>query len=107
MLLGIDRPGLPELVYESIKACPIDVRRQLFDHIFVTGGCTMFPGMVDRFRDEMRKLAPATVRLSVVAAPERMYSVWIGGSILGSLGREGIWITREAYGQRGLVAFKR
>jgi hypothetical protein len=30
-------------------------------------------------------LAPAAMRIKVVAPPERKYSVWIGGSILASL----------------------
>ena len=34
---------------------------------------------------EMTTLAPSTMRIKVVAPPERKYSVWIGESILSSL----------------------
>ena len=34
---------------------------------------------------ELTALAPSTMRIKVVAPPERKYSVWIGESILSSL----------------------
>merc|ERR1712110_1043312 len=34
---------------------------------------------------ELTALAPSTMKIKVVAPPERKYSVWIGGSILSSL----------------------
>merc|ERR1712203_1077496 len=33
---------------------------------------------------ELTALAPSTMKIKVVAPPERKYSVWIGGSILSS-----------------------
>ena len=56
----------------------------------------MFPGVQERLTAEMYKLAPPGVKVSVVAPPERRYSVWIGRSILGSLS-SCEWITREEY----------
>lgn len=43
----------------------------------------MFPGMSDRMHKEISALAYSGVRIRIAAAPERKYSVWIGGSILG------------------------
>jgi actin-related protein len=34
---------------------------------------------------EITALAPSSMKIKVVAPPERKYSVWIGGSILASL----------------------
>jgi actin-related protein len=34
---------------------------------------------------EITALAPTSMKIKVVAPPERKYSVWIGGSILASL----------------------
>lgn len=45
----------------------------------------MFPGIADRMSKELTALAPSSMKIKVVAPPERKYSVWIGGSILSSL----------------------
>lgn len=45
----------------------------------------MFPGIADRMSKEITALAPSSMKIKVVAPPERKYSVWIGGSILSSL----------------------
>ena len=39
----------------------------------------MFPGMADRMQKEIQYLAPSTMKIRIIAAPERKYSVWIGG----------------------------
>lgn len=45
----------------------------------------MFPGIADRMNKEITARAPSSMKVKVVAPPERKYSVWIGGSILASL----------------------
>ncbi|KAM9970531.1 hypothetical protein ACTFIR_002390 [Dictyostelium discoideum] len=54
-------------------------------HIVPVGGTTMFPGIADRMNKELTTLAPSTMKIKIIAPPERKYSVWIGGSILASL----------------------
>ena len=45
----------------------------------------MFPGIDKRLEQELTRLAPPSIKIKIVAPPERRYSVWIGGSILSSL----------------------
>merc|ERR1719414_2803906 len=51
----------------------------------MSGGTTMYPGIADRMQKEITALAPSTIKIKIIAPPERKYSVWIGGSILASL----------------------
>jgi len=51
----------------------------------MSGGTTMYTGIAERLNKEMTSLAPSSVKIKIVAPPERKYSVWIGGSILSSL----------------------
>jgi hypothetical protein len=45
---------------------------------------------------EVTALAPSTMKIKVVAPPERKYSVWIGGSILSSLSTfQQMWIAKS------------
>merc|ERR1712226_434423 len=45
---------------------------------------------------EITALAPSTIKIKIIAPPERKYSVWIGGSILASLSTfQQMWITKN------------
>jgi len=44
----------------------------------------------------------SSMKIKIIAAPERKYSVWIGGSILGSLSTFGhMWISKQEYDECG------
>ncbi|GMH04277.1 hypothetical protein Nepgr_006116 [Nepenthes gracilis] len=59
--------------------------KDLCGNIILSSGSTMFSGIADRTSKEVTVLAPSSMKIKMVAAPERKYSVWIGGSILASL----------------------
>ena len=51
---------------------------------------------------ELVALAPSSIKVKVVAPPERKYSVWIGGSILASLSTfQQMWVSKEEYEESG------
>jgi actin len=84
-LIGMEAAGIHETTYNSIMKCDVDIRKDLYGNIVLSGGSTMFPGIADRMSKEITALAPSSMKIKVVAPPERKYSVWIGGSILASL----------------------
>lgn len=84
-LVGMEAPGIHETTYNSIMKCDVDIRKDLYGNIVLSGGSTMFPGIADRMSKEITALTPSSMKIKVVAPPERKYSVWIGGSILASL----------------------
>jgi actin-related protein len=50
----------------------------------------------------MKTLAPSTMKVKVVASPDRKYMVWKGGSTLSTLSTFGsMWITRADYDEYG------
>ncbi|CAD8065466.1 unnamed protein product [Paramecium sonneborni] len=82
--------------------CDIDVRKDLYGNVVMSGGTTMFPGIPERLSKELTSLAPSSMKIKVVAPPERKFSVWIGGSILSSLSTfQAMWITRSEYDESG------
>jgi actin len=83
--IGMEAAGIHETTYNSIMKCDVDIRKDLYGNIVLSGGTTMFPGIADRMSKEITALAPSSMKIKVVAPPERKYSVWIGGSILASL----------------------
>jgi actin, other eukaryote len=73
-----------------------------YGNIVLSGGTTMYPGIADRMTKELTDLAPRSVKVRVVAPPERKYSVWIGGSILASLSTfQNLWVTKQEYDESG------
>jgi actin-related protein len=101
-LIGKESEGIHKLCYESIMKCDVDIRRDLYTNSVLSGGTTMFPGIDVRLTKEMTALAPASIKVKIVAPPERKYSVWIGGSILSSLSTfQEMWITKDEYDESG------
>jgi len=101
-LIGKESEGIHKLTFKSILKCDIDIRKDLYQNIVLSGGSTMFPGIDERLNKEITNLAPAAVKVKIVAPPERKYSVWIGGSILSSLSTfQDMWITKDEYDESG------
>jgi len=100
--IGMESAGVHETVYNSIMKCDIDVRKDLYANIVLSGGSTMYPGISDRMQKEVSALAPGTLKIKIIAPPERKYSVWIGGSILSSLSTfQEMWISKNEYDESG------
>jgi len=99
---GIEYVGIPTLINESIMNASVDIRRDLYGNVMLSGGTSMFRGLPERLSLELGKIAPITIKSKIIAPPERKYSVWIGGSILASLSSfSHSWITRDEYEEMG------
>merc|ERR1740131_677881 len=82
--------------------CDVDIRKDLYANTVMSGGTTMYPGIADRMQKEITALAPSTIKIKIIAPPERKYSVWIGGSILASLSTfQQMWISKQEYDECG------
>eukprot|EP01002_Notosolenus_urceolatus_P003416 NODE_1898_length_1261_cov_314.945545_g1570_i0.p1 GENE.NODE_1898_length_1261_cov_314.945545_g1570_i0~~NODE_1898_length_1261_cov_314.945545_g1570_i0.p1 ORF type:complete len:378 (-),score=133.64 NODE_1898_length_1261_cov_314.945545_g1570_i0:11-1144(-) len=100
--IGLEAVGVHETTFNSINKCDIDVRKELYGNVVLSGGTTMYEGLPERMQKELTSLAPTTMKIKVVAPPERKYSVWIGGSILASLSTfQTMWIRKEEYDEAG------
>jgi len=100
--IGKEAAGIHETMFNTIMKCDVDIRKDLYANIVMSGGTTMYEGLAARLEKEMISLAPSTMKIKVVAPPERKYSVWIGGSILASLSTfQQMWISKQEYDESG------
>jgi actin beta/gamma 1 len=100
--IGKEASGVHDCTFQTIMKCDVDIRKDLYGNIVLSGGTTMFPGIGERMTKELTALAPSTMKIKVVAPPERKYSVWIGGSILASLSTfQQMWISKAEYDESG------
>lgn len=101
-LMDMNIKGIHKNVYDFIFKCEIDIRRELFRNIVLSGGSTMFPGIHHRLVKEISALAPSKFQVNVIAPSERKLSAWIGGSALSILNSfNSMWITKEQYEEIG------
>ena len=101
--IGSESPGLHEVLHECIKECDLDIRKDFYTNIVLSGGNSMLPGLRNRLETEFKALLPPTINVvRAVDAPERKYLVWIGGSILADLSTfQSMWISKSDYEEEG------
>ena len=85
-LIGSKYPGIHVLINSTIMHSELDVRKELYSSIVITGGNTLFPEFLERVKKELSFLAPRTFRIKFLSPPDplRKYSSWIGASIISS-----------------------
>ncbi|XP_075599062.1 actin-1 [Balearica regulorum gibbericeps] len=106
--IGVEAPGVHKMIFNSIMKCDIDVRRNLYGNILLSGGSTLFPGLEDRILREMKLQVPAGMCVRIIVPPERKYCVWIGASILTALTSfKQMWVTVSDYKDLGAAVIHR
>ena len=61
--LGLEAAGIHETTYNSIFKCDLDIRRDLYGNVVLSGGTTMFPGISDRMHKELTSLSPSSMKV--------------------------------------------
>lgn len=103
--------GYPQMIIDAISKGDLDIRKEMFSNIFITGGNTLFPGFPERLQKQLIHSAPQNVRIKVITHPslsERRFASWIGGSILSSLGTfHQMWFSKQEYEEHGAILVER
>jgi len=108
---------LPEVVDQTVQACPIDTRRALFKYITLSGGSTMFKHFVKRLERDIKRgvkkrydftkskypdLDIKPIEVNVVTHPFQRFAVWFGGSMLASQAEfRSFFHTKAEYEEKG------
>ncbi|KAF8280034.1 actin [Trypanosoma cruzi] len=81
-LLGKEHPGLAGIVSNAVRVADIELRTELCEHIYLTGGSTLLSGFGQRFLSELLQLTPRNCRVRISAPAERSHTAWLGASLL-------------------------
>ncbi|EDO16815.1 hypothetical protein Kpol_1056p16 [Vanderwaltozyma polyspora DSM 70294] len=87
---------LPTVVDHTIQACPIDVRKGLYNNIVLSGGSTMFKDFSRRLQRDIKSIVNSRiiqneavtgvkstgVDVQVISHRKQRNAVWFGGSLL-------------------------
>jgi actin len=64
-MIGKDFVGIHELTFTSVMKADVDVRKDLYANIVLSGGTTMYNGIAERLQKEVTTLAPSTMKIKV------------------------------------------
>ena len=68
----------------------------------LSGGTTLAANFGQHLLKELRLQAPTHTKVKITAPVERIYSKWVGGSILACLSTmQGVWISKAQYQEAG------
>ncbi|XP_065202797.1 actin-related protein 2 [Planococcus citri] len=114
-LINVEGQGIAELVFNTIQQADIDMRSELYKHIILSGGSTMYPGLPSRLEREIKQLYLERVlkndtsklskfKIRIEDPPRRKDMVFTGGAVLAEVmkNRNDFWISRQEYEEKGL-----
>ncbi|KAK3160330.1 hypothetical protein QOZ80_1BG0058120 [Eleusine coracana subsp. coracana] len=81
-MIGIDQAGIDEMVSISLRRLMEDesVKELLCQSILVTGGSSLFPGMIPRLESGIRQFRPYLAPLKLVRAADPILDAWRGAA---------------------------
>lgn len=119
-LINVEGQGIAELVFSTIQAASIDIRSELYKHIVLSGGSTMYPGLTSRLEREIKQLYLERVlqndteklkkfKIRIEDPPRRKDMVFIGGAVLAEVmkDRDDFWLWKHEYEEEGLNVLRK
>ncbi|CAG8569893.1 10638_t:CDS:2, partial [Paraglomus brasilianum] len=113
-LIDVDQPGVAEMLFSAINDAALDVRPELYRHIVLSGGSSMYPGLPSRLEKELKQLYLERVgggdgsklqklKIRIEDPPRRKHMVFLGGAVLANImkDRESWWITKQEWEEMG------
>ncbi len=64
--LGLEQEGIHKLTFQSIMKCDVDIRKDLYGNVVMSGGTTMYQGIPERVQKEIKSLAPDSMTIKLL-----------------------------------------
>ncbi|KAF2087767.1 Actin/actin-like protein [Saccharata proteae CBS 121410] len=97
-IIGLEYEGIHQIVVDAINRTDLDLRKDLYGSIVLSGGSTLTKGFGDRLLHEIQRVAVKDMRIKIFAPPERKYTTWTGGSILAGLSTfKKMWVEKDEW----------
>ncbi|PWN31964.1 Actin/actin-like protein [Meira miltonrushii] len=119
-LVDVEQPGVAELLFNTIQSAAVDTRSELYKHIVLSGGSSMYPGLPSRLEKELKQLYLTRVlngdgnrlkafKCRIEDPPRRKHMVFLGGAVLADImkNRDSFWISRQEWYDQGPACLER
>ena len=114
-LVDCEAAGMAEMLFNTIQAADIDIRPELYKHVVLSGGSTMYPGLPSRLEKEVKQLYLSKVlngdtsrlakfKIRVEDPPRRKHMVFLGGAVFAEImkDKDNVWINKRDYEEHGV-----
>lgn len=100
-LIGLEYPGVHEMVSTCIQKCDVDLRRTLYGKVIVAGSTTLMSQFCERLHKQLQK-GVKDVKPTLIAPHNRQFSCWVGGATVSSLKAfSKMWLTKKDFEEGG------
>ncbi|RKP35257.1 actin family [Dimargaris cristalligena] len=119
-LVDVESDGVAELLVNMVQGAPVDMRSELYKHIVLSGGSSMYPGLPSRLEKEVKQLYLTQVlkgdtsrlgkfKLQIDDPPNRKHMVFLGGAVLANVlkDQESAWISKAEWEEQGVRALEK
>lgn len=113
-LVDCESAGMGQMLFDMIQEADIDLRKDLYKHIVLSGGSTMYPGLPSRLEREIGGLYEKNIakgdpnimakfKLRIEDPPRRKHMVFLGGSVLADImaTQPQFWISKAEWEEHG------
>ena len=101
-IIGSEHLSFQEMIVTSINKVDIDLRKNLFNNILISGGNTLFKGIQEKFHTEIKYLSPKNMKVKIHSPGNRLLSCWTGGNVISTLEIfKKMWVTRDDWSEKG------
>jgi len=119
-LIGLECKGMAEQLFLTIQQADIDTRMEFYQHIVLSGGSSMYPGLPSRLEKDLKEMYLEKAlkgnksllkkfKLRIEDPPRRKHMVFLGGAYLAEImkNKENFWITKKEYDEQGINCLKK
>ncbi|XP_053988813.1 actin-related protein 5 isoform X1 [Hylaeus volcanicus] len=106
-LIGSMEAGIAETIEFVLKLYPPEQQLRLVGNIFLTGGPTTFPGLLERLNRELREMRPFDSNFQINIAKNTSIDAWYGARDFGLNGNlPEFLVSKKEYEEKGGEYFK-
>lgn len=119
-LVDVETKGVGELLFECINKADVDLRKDFYNHIVLSGGSSMYPGLPSRLEKEVTELYLKHVlkgnteglkqfKCRIEDPPRRKHMVFLGGAVLADImkDKDEFWMNNWEYKEQGANVLKK
>jgi len=117
---GTHGMGVAELLFDCINKADVDTRPEFYNHIVLSGGSTMYPGLPSRLEKEIKRLYLEKVargnkaqmqkfKVRIEDPPRRKHMVFLGGAVLAEImkDKDHFWMNKQEWSEQGETILKK
>jgi len=114
-LVDVEGGGMADQLFDCINKADMDTRKAFYEHIVLSGGSSMYPGLPSRLEKDIKSLYLAKVlkgdksklakfKCRIEDPPRRKHMVFLGGAVLAEImkDRPEFWMSRAEYDEKGI-----